>query len=210
MTPIGRVRALLLGAVLLSGVPAWAQRAPRLDVTPPGAADVGAVVTTTNLFAEPEMRDLVRAGFPASLRYRLELWRTGRLSDDLEGQLAWEFIIQYDPTAERYRVVRRQNGKLEDPASFATLATAQTLLERPTRTTLVPERAGSRYYYSLTLQIEALSVSDMDELERWLRGARSGTAASAVGGGLRTLILRMLGEEKRRYDARSVTFVAEK
>jgi hypothetical protein len=67
-----------------------------------------------------------------------------------------------------------------------------------------------RYYYALALDIEALSVSDMDQLERWLRGVKGNTAASAVGTGLRTLMLRMLGGEKRHFTGRSVVFVGEK
>ena len=88
--------------------------------------------------------------------------------------------------------------------------TAQTTLERPTRTTLLPDRDGSRYYYTLALDIEALSVSDMDQLERWLRGVRGGSAAGAIGSGMRTLMLRMLGGENRHYEKRSEGFVADK
>ena len=47
----------------------------------------------------------------------------------------------------------------------------------------------------------------MDQLERWLRGVRGGSAASALGSGVRTLMLRMLGGEKRHYDGKSVSFV---
>jgi hypothetical protein len=156
------------------------------------------------------MRDLVRSGFPASLKYRLELWRSGGLFNDLEDREEWELIVTYDPSAQRYRVVRRQGGGLADLGSFATLATAQTVLERPLRVTLLPRREGSRYYYNFALDIEALSVSDMDQLERWLRGVRGGTAASAVGSGVRTLMLRMLGGEKRHYEKRSPVFTAAK
>ena len=208
MMPLAR--ALLLGAALFTGMRLQGQRAPRLEVSPPGAGDAGVLVTTTGLFAEPEMRDLVRSSFPASLRFRLELWRSGRFVDDLEGQAEWQFVVQYDPSAQRYRVSRQQRGKLEDLGTFATIATAQTMLERPASVILLPERAGARYYYTLMLEIEALSVSDMDKLERWLRGARSGTAASAVGSGVRTLMLRMLSGEKRHYKDHSVTFTAEK
>ena len=87
-----------------------------------------ATVTTTNLFGDADMRDLVRSGFPASFRFRLELWRVGGLFNDLEGQRDWELIVQYDPSAQRYRVVQRQGGKLEDLGSFATLSTAQAML----------------------------------------------------------------------------------
>ena len=204
--------ALVLAVALLAvgSTPARAQRRVALDVTPPPAMVGTPTVTTTNLFGDPDMRDLVRSGFPASLRFRLELWRVGGLFNDLEGQREWELIVQYDPSAQRYRVVQRQGGRMDDLGSFATLTTAQAVLERPTRILLAPEREGSRYYYNLTLTIEAMSVSDMDQLERWLRGVRSGTAVSAVGSGMRTLMLRMLGGEKRVYDKRSVTFTAER
>jgi hypothetical protein len=210
MTQPGRALALLLGLMLLFTAPSAAQRRAVLEVVPPGAGGIGATVTATNLFAEPDMRDLVRSGFPASLHFRLELWRSGGLFDDLEGRLDWNVIVQYDPSAQRYRVVRQQAGKVEDLGSFATLATAQSTLERPTRTTLLPDREGVKYYYTLALDIEALSVSDMDQLERWLRGVKGNTAASAVGTGLRTLMLRMLGGEKRHFTGRSVVFVGEK
>jgi hypothetical protein len=205
------VVAVLL-AVALSGraSPLHAQRRVALDVAPPAAAVDMPVVTTANLFGDADMRDLVRSGFPASLRFRLELWRVGGLFNDLEGQREWELIVQYDPSAQRYRVVQRQAGRVDDLGSFATLSTAQAVLERPTRILLAPEREGARYYYNLTLTIEALSVSDMDQLERWLRGVRGGTAASALGSGMRTLMLRMLGGEKRVFDKRSITFTSER
>ena len=201
-----------LALLLLLGVPTAvvAQRRPAIEITPPPSATVGATVNASNLFADAGIRDLVRSGFPASLHYRLELWRTGGLFDDLEGRSEWDIIVQYDPTGQRYRVVLRQGGQHEDLGSFATLATAQTVIERPWRSTLIAERGGVRYYYTLAMDIEALSVSDLDQLERWLRGAKSGTAASAVGSGLRTLMLRMLGGEKRHYTARSPVFVAER
>ena len=205
----GRAFALLLGFTLFLAAPVAAQRRVLIEVAPPGPGAVGATVTATNLFAEPDMRDLVRSGFPASLHFRLELWRQGGVFDDLEGRLDWQVIIQYDPSAQRYRMFQRQGGKTEDLGSYATLATAQIALERPTRTTLLPEREGSRYYYTLALDIEALSVSDMDQLERWLRGVKGNTAASAVGSGLRTLMLRMLGGEKKHFTGRSGVFTWE-
>ena len=202
--------ALALLFVLGSPRALLGQRRPTLEVIPPMSATIGATVNASNLFADARIRDLVRSGFPASLHYKLELWRTGGLFDDLEGRSEWDIIVQYDPTAQRYRVVHRQAGQHEDLGSFATLATAQTVIERPWRSVLAPERPGIRYYYTLAMDIEALSVSDLDQLELWLRGAKSGTAANAVGSGLRTLMLRMLGGEKRHYTARSSVFVAEK
>jgi hypothetical protein len=205
-------RSATLALVLLLGwsAPLRAQRRVSLDIVPPNGSGGAPVITAANLFGDAEMRDLVRSGFPAALRFRLELWRVGGLFNDLEGQQEWELIVQYDPSAQRYRVIRRQRGRVEDLGSYATLSTAQAMLERPLRAQLVPEREGSRYYYTLTLDLEALSVSDMDQLERWLRGTRSGTAASALGSGVRTLMLRMLGGEKRHYTAQSPRFVGDR
>jgi len=204
----GLARATVLACALAAALsaPAGAQRRVQLDVGVPSQA-TPVVVTATGLFGDPDMRELVRSGFPASLRYRLELWRAGGLFNDLEGTHEWELIVQYDPSGQRYRVVRREGGRLEDMGSFATLSTAQAMLERPLKITLAPQRQARRYYYNFVLDISALSVSDMDQLERWLRGVRGGTAAGAIGSGMRTLMLRMLGGENQHYERRSSTFV---
>ena len=204
----GLARATVLACALAAALsaPAGAQRRVQLDVGVPSQA-TPVVVTATGLFGDPDMRELVRSGFPASLRYRLELWRAGGLFNDLEGTHEWELIVQYDPSGQRYRVVRREGGRLEDMGSFATLSTAQAMLERPLKITLAPQRQARRYYYNFVLDISALSVSDMDQLERWLRGVRGGTAAGAIGSGMRTLMLRMLGGEKQHYERRSSTFL---
>ena len=204
----GLTRAAVLACALsaLWSAPASAQRRVQLDVGVPSQA-TPVTVTATGLFGDPDMRELVRSGFPASLRYRLELWRAGGLFNDLEGTQEWELIVQYDPSGQRYRVIRREAGRLEDLGSFATLSTAQAVLERPLRITLAPQRQAKRYYYNFVLDISALSVSDMDQLERWLRGVRGGTAAGAIGSGMRTLMLRMLGGEKQHYERRSSTFL---
>ena len=203
----GLARATVLACALAAALsaPAGAQRRVQLDVGVPSQA-TPVVVTATGLFGDPDMRELVRSGFPASLRYRLELWRAGGLFNDLEGTHEWELIVQYDPSGQRYRVVRREGGRLEDMGSFATLSTAQAMLERPLKITLAPQRQARRYYYNFVLDISALSVSDMDQLERWLRGVRGGTAAGAIGSGMRTLMLRMLGGENQHYERRSSTF----
>lgn len=204
----GRALALLLALSFTGAAPLAAQRRATLEVAAPTVAGSGALVTATNLFADADMRDLVRSGFPASLRYRLELWNATGLFDNLEENVEWEIIVQYDPSAARYNVVSRRGGRIDDLGSYQTLASAQAVIERPYRAPLVPKRPGTRYYYTLALTIEALSVSDMDQLERWLRGVRGGTAASAVGSGIRTLMLRMLGGEKRTFTGKSPSFNA--
>jgi hypothetical protein len=64
------------------------------------------------------------------------------------------------------------------------------------------------------LDVEALSVSDLDQLERWLRGelrpavrGRS-NPVNAISSGVRTVVTRVLGGERRHYRRRSGTFRA--
>ena len=102
---------LFAWALLVAGsVPAAAQQRVQLEVGVPSASTTG-VVTTSGLFSDSEMRELVRAGFPISLRFRLELWRSGGLFNDLEGTQEWELIVAYDPSRQRYGVARRQGGR---------------------------------------------------------------------------------------------------
>jgi hypothetical protein len=73
-------------------------------------------------------------------------------------------------------------------------------------------RGSGQYYYTVTLQIETLSVSDLDELEHWLQGelqpAVSGqrSVPGAIGQGAKRLMLRILDLPERRYDARTGRF----
>ena len=213
-------------AILLTiGGQLHAQRAARLDIVLPsrgadggngGAAGaVGPAVAFAHVLDDEQTRELVRAGFPAQLHFRLELWRVGRWIDELERSAEWDVVVGYDPASQAYRVRRRLASQLDDLGAFATLATAQAASERPFRVSLMPRRAGRRYYYNLILDVEALSVSDLDQLERWLRGELrpavrgENNPLSAIGNGARTLVTRILGGERRRYEKRSPTFRAE-
>ena len=211
------MRRLLLLLVLLcaTAAPAAAQRRAPVEIalgnTAPASAFEGPVVTLNGVLDEPRTRELLRSGFPAQLRFRMELWREGGWFDDMQRFATWDFIIAYDPGTQRYRVRRRSGSELEDLGTFASIEAAAETIERPHRIAMTPTRGG-RHYYTLALDVETLSVSDLDQLERWLRGelrpAVSGrnNPASAVGNGVRTLVTRVLGGEKRRYETRSPSF----
>jgi len=178
------------------------------------SAERSPLVTTTRVLAEGDLRELIRSGFPAELRYRLELWRAGGWFDDLEAVMEWEVVVAYDPATQLYRARRVSSTQNEDLGAFATLTSVQAALERPIRAPLIPSRPGRLYYYNLVLDVEALSVSDLDQLERWLRGelrpavrGRS-NPVNAISSGVRTVVTRVLGGERRHYRRRSGTFRA--
>jgi hypothetical protein len=213
------VRPLALTiSLLFVAAPAFAQGGgPVLEVTPLAANSPpgGASVRAARLLRGAKLQELVRSGFPAAMTFRLELWRVGGIFNELESSQQWNVLVRYDPYSQRYLVVRRQGTTLqEDFGGFATLEAAEAVLGTPFPVALRPERANVRYYYNVVVDIEALSVSDLDELDRWLRGdlqpAVRGKRAplSVLRRGLGTLLSRVLGGETRHYEARSGTFRA--
>lgn len=195
---------------------------PGVDILlPPGeggvlalSPDRGPLVTTRNILSGGELRELIRSGFPAELRFRLELWRAGGWFDDLESILEWSVIVAYDPAAQLYRVRRLSSTQNEDLGAFATLTSVEAVLARPVRAPVIPRQQGRRYYYNLVLEVEALSVSDLDQLERWLRGELRpavrgrNNPVDALSSGVKTMVTRVLGGERREYRRRSGAFRA--
>lgn len=186
-----------------------------VDVLPPPLnawADDAPSVASGGLLADASMRDLLANGFPARLHYRLERWASGRWFDDLKAAFEWDVIMKYDVLGKKYQVVRVVNRKSESLGEFVTVDEAENAVEAPYRVGVQLPKKGQRGYYNLLLDVETLSLTDLDEVQRWLRGelkpAVSGkkNPGTAVGRGVRTLVVRLLGGEKRHYEARTGTF----
>jgi hypothetical protein len=164
------------------------------------------------MLSDRKMQELLLNGFPAAFRFRLELWRVGGLFDNLESSSSWDILVRHDPYTGTYQIVRRRSRDTEVPAGYGTLAEVEAALEQPMPVQLAPLRRGERYYYNVVLDIETLSFTDLDELQRWLRGdlqpAVRGQVdpVSALRRGVGTLLSRLLGGERRHYEARSGTF----
>jgi hypothetical protein len=206
-----------LRAVVVSlaiAAPAAAQRV-RLEVLPPSQnawSDEPPAVSSAGLLSDASMRDLLANGFPARLHYRLERWASGRWFDDLKAAFEWDVILKYDVLGKKYQVVRVVNRKSESLGEYAAVDSAENAAEAAFKTAISLPKKGQRGYYNLLLDVETLSLSDLDEVQRWLRGelkpAVSGkrNPGTALGRGVRTLVVRLLGGEKRHYEARTGTF----
>jgi hypothetical protein len=202
-------------AAFLVAAPLNAQKRPRLEVLPPAQnawADDAPMVVSSGLLSDASMRDLLANGFPARLHYRLERWVAGRWFDDLKAAFEWDVVLRYDVLGKKYQAVRVVNKKVESLGEYPVVDDAQLAVEAPFKTAISLPKKGQRGYYNLLLDVETLSLSDLDEVERWLRGelkpAVSGkkNPGTAVGRGVRTLVVRLLGGEKRHYEARTGTF----
>lgn len=207
--------AALLFACLAAAAPLGAQKKVSVDVLPPienAWGDAPPAVSSSGLLADGSMRDLLSNGFPARLHYRLERWASGRWFDDLKAAFDWDVILKYDVLGKKYQVVRVVNKKVELLGEFTTVDDAENAAESPYRPAISLPKKGQRGYYNLLLDVETLSLSDLDEVERWLRGELKPAVrgkknpGTALGRGVRTLVVRLLGGEKRHYEARTGTF----
>jgi hypothetical protein len=163
------------------------------------------------MLSSSQLRDLLRNGFPTRLHYRVDLWSTGGWFNDLKRSVEWDVVVRYDPLDKRFRVARIVGDRVTVLGSFDQITGAEETIERPFEVPITAPQRG-RFYYNATVEVETLSLSDLDEVERWLRGeARPAVRGernpgTALARGVRTLFVRMLGGDTRAYEVRSSTF----
>jgi hypothetical protein len=207
-------RFITIGAFAVSASVASAQK-PQISIVLPDQSSLATeppMIRSQSLVTDGTMLDLLRNGFPARLHYRMERWSTGGWFDDIAAESEWDVVVRYDALSKLfqvYRVVRRQTVLL---GSFPTIQEAEAAVDVPFPAPIALPRKGRRSYYTLTLNIETLSLTELDEVERWLRGELKPAVrgkknpGTAVGRGVRAVMVRLLGGEKRRYETRSGTF----
>lgn len=193
-----------------------AQRSARVEIelSPTALRGVEAPrVRALRVLSDARLRDLLRNGFPARLHWRVEAWSTRGWFDDLKGAVEWDVIVRYEPLERRYEIVRIDaEGNPTPLGRTENFANVEAIIERPQQPPILPPRRRDRVYYNVSLDVEMLSVSDLDEVEQWLRGELRPAVrgqrnpGTAVTRGVRTVVAKLLGAEKRHYEERSVRF----
>lgn len=160
-----------------------------------------------DLFEEPGLTRALHSGLPLRIQIVAELWKDG-FFDSQKGRAEWRASVLYDPLEQMYRVAS-VSGTAE--ITVDSLAGVREALRESFSMPLHPMEAG-RYYYLGQVVVETLSLSDLGELQRWLRGdlasAVKGDAKveTAVGRGMGRVIVRMLGLPARRLKVRTAKF----
>lgn len=205
---------VVLFAICVSAASGAAQ-SPRADVVLPATPDLATqppTVRTVGVLSAGRTPELIRNGFPARLHYKLERWAAGTFVNDVKATAEWEFIAQYDPLAKTYKLIRATPRSAVVVGEYTDLSDADAKLAEPYPAPISPPRRGEKSYYVLSLDVEAMSLSDLDEVQRWLRGElrpavrghrNPGTAMSS---GVRTLFVRILGGERVVYQASTGVF----
>ncbi|MFW5905068.1 MAG: hypothetical protein ACOCUZ_02505, partial [bacterium] len=216
-----------LGAQEEASPSAQAQEEPiRLEVVRGG--DVA--IHLGNILSDPALVDALESGLPLRLEIVTQLWRDG-FFDSQVGQSLWRANVFYDGLDEAFvlqvegpadegvgRIGRGGTegrpdgtGGADTVRSFSSVEDLQNAFPRLIEPSLRPDEEG-RYYYLARLSVETLSLSDLEELRRWLRGelapaiAGDGDVEGAAERGLRRTVIRLLGMPTRRFDARTSTF----
>lgn len=203
--PRGLSGLLSLALMLLAG-PAPAQEHPVLTVQTGGAAaGHPARVRAQGVLHDRALREALLSGLPLRFSLRVELWRQA-FFDRLVHTERVDLAVMHDPLDEAFTLT-----DLEGEQRFSSLAAAEAALERALWSTHRPSGRG-RFYYLAVLEVETLSLSDLEELQRWLRGeARPAvegrrTVRAAVESGLRRAVVRIARLPTRRHEARSPSF----
>jgi hypothetical protein len=164
------------------------------------------------LGAKP-FEELLRNGFPTRLHVRAELWTSGRWFDELFARDEWDLTVSYDLIERTFDVARRTADRLTSLGSYSNFSDARAASELGFVPTLQMPSRGRRGYIAVQVDVQTVSISDIDEMRRWLRGevqpAVQGkrNPGSALGSGLRTLVTRMLGGEVRHLEQRTPTII---
>jgi hypothetical protein len=195
---------LLLCLVCVTAANAAAQS---VSIAADPAAGQRGVLRVRDILADDELEEAVRSGLPLRVRFKVELWRDA-FFDDLIATEQWTTVLTYEALSEQYVVRTAANARAR---VFSDFAAARNAIESAYTVTLRPQRRG-RYYYTGSIDIETLSLSDLEELERWLKGELQPAVAGdrsipgALGQGARRLLIRILSLPERRVEARSERF----
>ncbi len=167
----------------------------------------GLILDLGDLLDDGGLRRALEQGLPLRIRLEAELWRDG-FFDRQEGEAEWGASVILDPVAREYEIAVAGVGTI---GRRVTLAEVAQMLEEAFELRLRPGRTA-RYYYLAELEIETLSLSDLEELRRWLGGDVASAVRgeegveNAIASGVRRIFVRALGLPARRERLRTPTF----
>ncbi len=212
------VRLLLLAALALPAAPPLAAQgtdAVRLSVTlvPDASRKSGLLpeARVTGLLEDERWTSALLSGLPLRLHYRLELWRSrSSWFDAAVRSIDWDVVVRREPLLDQYSVTTVLLGRtrLQRYPDLASLGTALGVAYR------IAVRANDKgeYYYVANLSVSTLSDSDLDEMDRVMRGEAgaatddNGNVGDAVGRTARRMLLRVAGLPIMRVEGRSESF----
>jgi hypothetical protein len=187
---------------------------PRLDISLSEDSldpqSVFPLVRTHDLLTGSPWISLLREGLPVRLRYRLELWQSkSAWFDNLVRHVEWDVVIRWEPVLFEFSV-RTITSSGTRERRYATTEALASALGSTYRIAIQPSVQGGTHYYVTSLSVSTLSDSDIEELERFMRGdddeGKDETLGGIIGREVTRLLLRMAGLPSIRLEGRSRRF----
>jgi hypothetical protein len=207
--------AFALAFLLSSGTALHAQRAPTLEIRLPAADQatrVGPLVTALDMLSSPRARDPLAAGFPARFHFMVTLWSEGNFGNKIERRAEYDVLVRFLAMEKKYEVVQNVNDHVLSLGKFDRVEDAEGAIARPTRAPIRAFPSRKHFYYRVTLDVQVLGASDLDEVNGWLKGELEpaikgdrdpGTALTRT---IRYLTSRLLGGDSREFEAQTPAF----
>lgn len=168
----------------------------------------------TGLLKDQRWTSALLSGLPLRLHYRLELWRDrSTWFDAAVRSVEWDVVVRREPLLDQYGLTTVFLGRTRQQR-LPTLDALGAAVSVPYRIAVRPNEKGS-YYYVATLTVSTLSDTDLDEMDRVMRGepgAATGDNADigdAVSRSARRMLLRVAGLPIMRVEGRSGVFAAK-
>ena len=190
-----------------ASTPLGAQAARALSVSTSATTGWRPTVQLNGVLQDRALRNALASGLPLRFHFRIELWQKEGIFDRLAGAQEALWSMVQNPLEGNFSL---GNGRVEH--RLDTLEESEAVLQAVFASNLQP-RGGGRFYYIATLDVETLSLSDLEELRRWLRGearpAVEGRAppGRAVERGLRRVFVRLIGLPTRHWEERTPSFI---
>jgi hypothetical protein len=207
--------AVAVGVLVLTptALPAQSLSGPRLEITLP-TATTPMTLRVRDAIEGGRFQEMLQHGFDVRIQVRAELWRMGRVFNEVAAQEEFTLLLHFDQFDQVYDAARLDAGGAVTPlGTYRRLADAKAALALPYAPSLGRPSTGQRHYYAVRAEVATLDLKDLDELARWLRGELAPAVrgqrnpGTALGRGVRTLLTRVMGGEVRILEARSPRFV---
>jgi hypothetical protein len=159
----------------------------------------------------PELDEALRSGLPARLALELVLYeRRAGIWDREVVRATWAVSVLYDLLDEIYAVVDENGDLLLEAEDLGEVEVLAAGVELWPLCPLVELEVGRRHYLGVRFTVEPLSVEEVRDLERWLRGnVRQSGRLRDVPGQLVGILRNRLGLGGHSERARSDDFRPE-
>ena len=136
----------------------------------------------------------------------------GTWGNRVERIAEYDVLVSYIAMEKKYQVVQVVNDRALSLGKFDHVEDAEGAIARPTRPPIRAYQSRQKLYYRVTLDVAILQISDLDEVNRWLKGELGPAIrgqrdpGTALTRSIRMLASRLLGGETREFEVGTAEF----